>query len=332
MRAPLQPGLVTGVGSLPGAELGPALAWVAQGAPELPFAPELPAAGGGLIDAVVPRALRDAEGRALADPGLLDGPVPAPPGVEALATAVEAGALPAAVALKIQVCGPVTLASLLGWRGRPALEEPELRAALARRVAQAGAAARERLRRTGLPVLLFLDEPMLGLLSPDQLGPAAATLGASLEALVAPDTSLGLHCCSRIPWEMAFDLGIDILSFDPDQEESPLLASPAARALARRAWLAWGLVPTDRDPADLDPAARLSAWRERLAPGLDPAEVAARALVSSSCGLAGVPPAQVPGHFSRARALGAALAALASGQEAADRISTPGRGPHGGSG
>lgn len=87
--------------------------------------------------------------------------------------ALRRGALPAARGVKGHLVGPATLAASLQVEGAPASEHPALAAALRRRVAARAAWQAEALAVHGLPVLVVLDEPVLGL---DGAGPSVAAV------------------------------------------------------------------------------------------------------------------------------------------------------------
>ena len=109
---------------------------------------------------------------------------------------------------------------------------------------------------------------MLGLLPTDALAPEGAPMEAlawTLGAVRASGGLTGLHCCSAPPWSALLELPLDLMSFDAHADLDSLLASPSGRALAERRWMAWGLVPTSGDPAQLDPEPIAARWRARVA-------------------------------------------------------------------
>jgi hypothetical protein len=311
----LPAGLVTGVGSLPGREPAAALALVARWAPELPFWPQLPARSD-LVDELLggaPGLRREAGGparvsdRAALLEHLRRAPLAPPPaGLGALLEAVRRGDFPRARALKGQLAGPVTLAAALAV----APEDAELRAALATRVAREAAAQAEALCAAGLPALVWLDEPALG----TDLAGAPALLRPALAAIGAAGAATGLHTCAPPPWSLLLGLAPDVVSFDAWRDLEQAAGDPACRELlARGTRLAVGLVPTvGPPPGDLRAGElfrRLWLALRRLG---DPPRLAARLLVTASCGLGLRPPGEVGPSFALARDLGTWVAALAT--------------------
>lgn len=279
-RLDLPPGAVTGVGSLPGSDPAAALEWVARWAPELPFWPQLPA-----------RSDMLAEGES-------DHP---PPGLAAFLERARAGGFPAAVALKGQVVGPCTLALARGLGPEAGSEL----AALGARLAALAARQVALLRACGRPALLWIDEPGLGAwLGAAPPGSALSLLRPILEAVRAADGWPGIHTCAPPPWELLLTLEPELVSFDAWRDLEAAASDPACRELvARGAWLGVGLVPTTAPLEGLRAAELFRrlwlAW-SRLGE-----RVAARTLVTASCGLGLRPPAEVAASFGLARALGA---------------------------
>lgn len=316
-------GASTGVGSMPHAEVADALAAVEASAPLLPFWPQLPSRGPGEgmitqgLSGLDPWLRRDTRGPGFlvedAD-GLLGALVePAPWGVDqaaglvAFTEALGAGRFSRARAVKGQLSGPLTLAACLSVGGAPAWQDPSIMRALGVRVAWQAVDQLVRLRRWGHRALIVLDEPMLGLLPAEALAPDSPAMEALSWALAAVQASggiVGLHCCSDPPWSALARLPLDLVSFDAARHLDGLLASPEGLDLVQDRWVIWGLVPTDADPDALDPGALAAAWRARLDPLVDVNALARRALVSPSCGLAGVDPGRAVAALRLAGALG----------------------------
>lgn len=267
------PGLVTGVGSLPGGDPAAALELVARWCPELPFWPQLPARADMLAEVE--------QGPALA-------------GWSAFLEAARAGRFAQAHALKGQLVGPVTLLAARGLApGDPAA------APLISRL-EGWALAQARALAAHGPALIVLDEPALGA-RPEAL----ALLRPLLSALRSAGVAVGVHTCAPPAWALLRALAPDLVSFDAARDLEAAAGDPDCRALLEAgAWLAAGIVPTDGSAGALragDLFRRLwLAWR-RLG---DPARLAARTLISASCGLGLRPPAEVPVSFGLARAVG----------------------------
>ena len=328
-------GLATGVGSLPPMEPAAAVAMAARCCPGIPFWPQLP--GRDPREQALEQGLAGLED--LISPG--DGPflfeirdrrafqrvaaAPPPWGVEhasglvAFEAAIPDG-LRGARALKGQLIGPITLAASLRWQGRPIWDDAPLLRALGVRAAWQAADQAARLRRGRVPVILVLDEPSLGMLPAEVLspeGPAFEALIWALAAIQAHGAIAGLHCCSTPPWGLLTRLPVDLISFDASRDGARLFDDADGRTLAATRWVAWGLVPTDADPAALEPMRLALDWLASVPEGLDPVVMARRALVTPACGLAGVEPARAEGLLKLAGAVGAEIRRMTLGLLAA---------------
>lgn len=244
------------------------------------------------------------------------------------------GALPAARGVKGQLVGPATLAASLQVEGAPASEHPALVAALRRRVAARAAWQAEALAVHGLPVLVVLDEPVLGL---DGAGPSAAAIeGVSvvLQAIRDAGAMAGLHTCApgKLPWPA---LCPDLWSLDLHGRGGPL-PEEFHKTLADGAYLAAGLVPTmtdlslsedlttlkgaaqrdpvaQEDPAAVpDPATLVDTWLATATAVGDVASLAARTLVAATCGLAGLDVCGAEASFTRAAEVAQRIRTLAA--------------------
>lgn len=168
---------VTGVGSLPHADLESALAFVFRWAPRWPWLPEL---GAGMVPA-----------------GLGQGPDSALP--ELPRAFVERVQRSEAVGVKLQLAGPVTLSACAPERELAELTERVLRT------------ARGWMAQVGGPGMLVLDEPML---SASVSSSAEQGLRELVGALKSEGWAVGLHCCAPPPFPLLNTLGLDLLSVD----------------------------------------------------------------------------------------------------------------------
>ncbi len=321
----------TGIGSMPGGHPAEAAAVAFGELPDLPFIPELPGRGPGA----------DMIGRAAA---LLVGlPMETVAGRWKLAArpgqdqrragsylssdldAAEEAAEGYQGALKIQVCGPWTLAAATE-RSRsqdPVLTDPgaiaDLTASLAEGVAAHVADVRKRI--PGAAVILQIDEPSLPAALAGSV-PTASGLNrvGAIDATVAADAlrkvldtgaaATVVHCCAAgFPFAVVRDAGARAVSFDLGQMRGPDTDQIAETAEAGLGLLIGAvseqdakLLASDR-PKDPRPAARrvIGLW-QRI--GLPLETLAAQVVVTPACGLAGMAP-------------GAARAALELCREAA---------------
>ena len=315
----------SGVGSLPHRDAHEACSFVVDALPELPHLPELPRRGRG-ADMVGRSAalLVDLPVETVAD----GWQVAARPGAE-LRTAQtmladDLSAL-AVVAygyegpLKVQVCGPVTMAAALGRsRGEAAIADEglvrDIAASLAEGLTQHLGDVRSKV--PGARLVLQVDEPSLPAALAGRL-PTRSGWGrvAALEqpladealrlVLRAHDGESVVHCCSAaLPWGLLRDVGPTGVGFDLALLGDEALEDVGASVDAGvRLWV--GAVPTTRPVSGQDVARRVQDLWARLGFG---ASVVRRAtVVTPACGLAGVTPSGAAGAYRSAREAAARL-------------------------
>jgi len=317
---PWPAGSATGVGSMPGTDVVQTCRMVFGELPDLPFLPELPGRGPGA----------DMTGRAAAL--LVSMPVEittrgwklaVTPGRETSLAAgywsqdldtLEEVAEGFAGALKVQVCGPITLAATLELTRSldPALSDPGALADLTDSLAEGVAAhvADVRRRVPAATVILQLDEPALpaalagrvrtasGLNVVRAIEPMTASqrLGAVLAAVGAGARTV-VHCCAPdFPFPVITEAGAHGIGFDlsllrnadvdPISELADaglgLLAGALPTQAAQRLVSGPPLLP--RETAE----SVTELWRKT---GLAPERMASQLVITPACGLAGVSPA-----------------------------------------
>jgi methionine synthase II (cobalamin-independent) len=327
-------GLATGVGSLPGDDIDAALAMVFDDLPELPHLPELPVRGPGadLIGRTacqlvgLPVDLQPAGWRLVDRPGvdrraareLLDGDL------DALLPVAGTGY---DGALKLQLAGPWTLASMLELpRGGRVLRDAGAMRDVAASLAEG---IREHLddvarRAPGAKLVLQLDEPALPAVLAGRI-PTASGLGtlrapddsvalALLRDVVsaAGDVPIAVHCCgAEPPLRLMHEAGAAALSLDVtlgvDRDlAGELVEAGAVLWLGAVPSLGPGAPPTPRDIAE--PVRRL--WREL---GFDPERLPASVAITPICGLAGASPGWAHSAYRLARQVARALAEASEG-------------------
>jgi methionine synthase II (cobalamin-independent) len=331
-RFPWRAGTATGIGSMPGTDPAAACRVVFGELPDLPYLPELPDRGPGA----------DITGRAAAL--LVDLPVHLTsagwkltdrPGRDLMRAAgywsrdldtLEETAVGYTGPLKIQVCGPWTLAATLelSHSANPALSDPGAVADLTDSLAEGLAAhvADVRTRVPGATLVVQVDEPWLPAALAGRV-PTASGLGtvAAVDRIIAsqrlatvlaaPAAATVVHCCGRAA--AAFPeiraAGATAVSFDLSRlpvRETDRIAELAEAGLG----LLVGALPTasagrlaDAPPMSAPRGARVvghpltarhtaaavvAMWRRT---GLSPDLLAAQVVVTPACGLAGVSPA-----------------------------------------
>jgi hypothetical protein len=338
-RAPfVAAGAVTGIGSLPLTSITSAIRSVAEFSPEVPFWPQLPQlseresiVGQGL--AIVEDLIEHRNGYGYqVKEGRLDSvleilhrssgelsPASAA-GFGAFEEALSSGLFSSAVAVKGQIEGPITLSTYLFHEGRPFLSDPALFAAVAFHVSQIIAWQIDRLKSAGLPVLLFVDEPALGLdaavanaVSEEQrLNALAATLqDARIHGAYA-----GLHCCAARPFERMCCVKPDIISFDAHEGLDLFFADWRALDFMNQGGaVAYGIVPTRPGLNAVDSATIFIRWLKAASLAGDPQKFAQRAMITATCGLGLLDISAVAESFSVAHSISKLIRSLAGSPE-----------------
>ena len=325
---PWPPGSASAAGSMPGTEPLTAIRTVLDELPDLPYLPELPGRGPGA----------DLIGRTAAL--LTELPVETTPGGWRLAArpgrdlrrarvlleedldALEEAAAGYAGPLKVQACGPMTLAASLELPSslEVALADPGAVADLTQSLAEGikAHAGEVRSRVPGAQLLLQLDEPRLpavldgtvptasGLrrLAAVEPGPAADSLRAVLDAANAYRI---VHCCAaRPPLRMITQSGaqaiyLDLSLLGEDDEDQFAETAEAGTGI-----FAGSVQPLDSERPQASHLARriIDLWR-RL--GLPLAGCAEQVVIRQACGLAGASPERAAEVLAACREAGRIL-------------------------
>ncbi len=314
--------LASGIGSMPGADIGDAVRTVLGELPDLPHLPELPQRGA--VAGMTGRTLAviDGLGFDLQPAGwrLTDAPGVDQRRARSLLAqdldVLEEQAQGYAGPLKLQLAGPWTLASTVEKpRGDKILSDLGARRDLAQALAEGVRDHLADLRRRvpGAEPLLQLDEPALPAVLAGQVPTASGfhrhrsvTQPLASEALTwvlgaAHPAETTVHCCAaEPPIGLLRGAGADGVSVDLD-----VLAAGAyedlATCLDAGGRLLLGVVPsTGTDaPATGGAVARVRRLLDML--GLDPAEVADRLVLTPACGLAGAAPSYAVGALRALR-------------------------------
>ena len=331
-------GAVTGIGSLPLTSVAAAIGSVAEHSPQIPFWPQLPqlsawerAVGQGLCflgDLIEPRT----EGYGYeVRAGRIDSVLELlhrsngeltpsnAAGFGAFEEAVSSGLFTSAAAVKGQIEGPITLSAYLFYQGRPFLSDPAWFAAIAFHVSQILCWQIDRLKRAGLPVLLFVDEPALCLeaqaaaVSGEQ---RLKALAATLNDARARGAFAGLHCCAARPFTRMCRANPDILSFDAHEGLELFFADPDARSFVNRGGtVAYGLVPTAPRLTTLDATSIFVRWLRAASSAGDPQRLARSAMITATCGLGLLHPSAIAESFGVAHGVSKLIRTLARGDE-----------------
>lgn len=189
--------------------------------------------------------------------------------------------------VKLQLCGPITLATaLLGVGLKPA-------DAVSHAVALCSLRANAMLdlvdESLATPAVFVFDEPSMTLIErgrlPFETSVAIDALSAVL-ASVEERSMTGIHCCAA-GWSWALEAGPDLLSIPCTSIATGSLAM-LARFVESGGWVAWGVVPS-RGPVGESPAPfwrrLVNVWNEVISGGADAISIRTQALVTPTCGL-----------------------------------------------
>ncbi|CAK8716130.1 MAG: Cobalamin-independent synthase, Catalytic domain [Candidatus Electronema aureum] len=215
------------------------------------------------------------------------------------------GNRPAAV--KGQVTGPFTMLTGIKDRlGRAGYYDDTVREMVVKGIAMKAAWQTHFLATSGLPVIVFIDEPALaGLGSSAFISVSNAAVQEMInevaEAIHAAGGLAGIHVCANTEWEILLSSKIDILSFDAYSffDKLAALTEQVHGYLDRGAILAWGGIPTG-NAADIDKESSESLtqlWEKQakklVRPSRDLPALLRQMLITPSCGT---------GSLSRVRA------------------------------
>jgi hypothetical protein len=323
----LEPGLATGIGSLPHSDAHAAAALSLRVHPTLPAVPQLPGLNPreGLIaqwaDAL-PEVTVGFDGALSIDRDRVTDPI-APAFVASahaglFAFLAAAACDPVPPRIKVQIVGPLTLGVALAEAGLPtSLAFRRAGEAVRAWVRALDALLTARMPHT--PVLLFLDEPALVMWrrndAPLEREQAVDLLSSSL---AATSCLTGVHVCGDGDLRLAFEAGPLVLGV-PVSDALITDADVLARHVDADGWIAWGAVPTDRpigDSADALWRRLAGVWCELTRRGCDPVRLRTRGIITPACGLAGHGVSQA----DRALRLAADIAGRVGDQSVAARL------------
>ena len=323
-------GLATGIGSMPGTDPAGALAVIKEFLTDIPHWPQLPNRGSQehfinqYLNPLVKTGLITVEGdRVYFDtgrPGWPDGlthfyslylaceagepgaleefafPRAAAAGFYAFLEEMEKGTGQARY-LKGHVVGPLSVAfNLKDQRGRFAYYDEQLRDLIIKTVAMHAAWQAGALRRFGLPVLIFVDDPAISAYGQ----PAFITVTREMiksnlkeifDAIHRSGAAAGVHSCDAIDWSILFESDLEVVSFDAYNYFLSVVpfVSSLKEFLARGGSLAWGIVPTLYGKAMEEDEESLlkiiyGEWAEFTSRGIERETLARRCLITPACG------------------------------------------------
>lgn len=202
------------------------------------------------------------------------------------------------VAVKGQVTGPFTFGTgLVDKEGRAAFYNEHIRDAAVKLIAMKARWQVNQLKKYGLPVILFLDEPALAGFGSSAFisvsrGEIDACFAEVIEAVHAEGGLAGVHVCANAEWPVILESDADIVSFDAySYFDKFILYADAIRSFLNDGRiLAWGIVPTgDTEAIESEtPESLYSLWQDQAerieALGFERDQVIAQSLITPSCG------------------------------------------------
>ncbi|MDT8334970.1 MAG: hypothetical protein RQ753_04670 [Desulfurivibrionaceae bacterium] len=216
----------------------------------------------------------------------------------------EVAASGRAEAVKGQITGPfTTLTGLQDQDQRLSYYNPALREMIVQGLAMKGAWQVNFLKETGLPVLVFIDEPALAGLGSSSLitisqEDLAADLNQVTGAIRGAGGLAGVHVCANTEWSLLLTGDIDIISFDAYNFFDRFITcrDQIHAYLERGGIIAWGIVPTSEEDkiAGETTASLVARWEEQAAQLATErwtlAAILERSLITPSCGTGSLAP------------------------------------------
>lgn len=199
--------------------------------------------------------------------------------------------------LKGQVVGLLTVGfQITDPERRPAYYDQQLRDLLLKQLSLQAAYQVKTLGRHGLPVIIFMDDPMIDSCGRyDRICVSKEEIKAELGEFASVVRNLGgfagVHSCADLDWSILLEAEIDVISFDTYQfgPTFALYVEALNSFLKRGGVVAWGLVPTNAEIlAGVDYESIYQQSRELfqmlISKGVDPLLLKEQALVTPACG------------------------------------------------
>jgi methionine synthase II (cobalamin-independent) len=181
---------------------------------------------------------------------------------------------PRPLALKGQITGPFTLtAGLKDEKDQLVLYDSRLRDVVVKTLALKAQWQVERLARSGLPTIVFIDEPALaGFGSSAFISVSAEDITTMLDEVVShihkAGGLAGIHVCANTDWSLFFAGSLDVINLDANGyfERFALYRQDLVSFIERGGLVAWGIVPTlDLDNLEQENTESLvSRWRHQV--------------------------------------------------------------------
>ncbi len=157
---------------------------------------------------------------------------------------------------KIQIAGPFTARWAIQLsEGTPSEALTQLDRQVFKLILARSLSMVDRLRSMNVTPLVFIDEPGLYALAPENPRSHAALqeVKVLVESLKRRGAQVGLHCCSDPDWKAVFSLGMDVISFDGERSIKSLFthADSALQFMRNGGTFSIGIIPTLLDSSHL---------------------------------------------------------------------------------
>lgn len=214
--------------------------------------------------------------------------------------------LPAPIAVKGQITGPVTFGTgIKDVRGRAIFYDERVKDAATKLLAMKASYQVRQLSTIGNPVIIFIDEPALaGYGSSEFTSISREEVSTCLEEVIEEihleGGIAGIHVCANTDWSLVLDSSVDIVNFDAYSyfDRFVLYSDAIKNFINRGGIIAWGLIPTGSadDIAKESVGSLVNRWKEQLqqleAIGIDVPAICSRSLITPSCGTGSLSPDQ----------------------------------------
>ncbi|ATW26867.1 hypothetical protein [Candidatus Formimonas warabiya] len=199
--------------------------------------------------------------------------------------------------LKGQISGPLTVGlTLTDQNKKPVYYHPQGRDVLIKTLALQGLTQAKILKRFGLPVMIFVDDPSLSAagqssyitLKKEEIIPE---LNSIYQPIKEAGAVTGTHSCAAMDWSILLESGVDIVSFDAYTYFLSLTSYPdlIKSFMHRGGVFAWGIVPTVLE--HLNDLSETNLW-DRLQQdmddlvkrGVDSKKLSEQSMITPSCG------------------------------------------------
>jgi hypothetical protein len=209
---------------------------------------------------------------------------------------IQAAGTRSARYLKGHLAGPLTIGfQLKDERGRLAYYEDQLRDVLVKTLAMHARWQAMELGKTGLPVIIFVDEPGVRVYGSSSYITVTREMGVSdlntvFAGIHTAGALAGVHSCDAIDWSVLYEADLEVVNLDAYQYGDSLLpyAREMKKYLEQGGVIAWGIVPTldkafNEDTDSL--LARLEKlWAELGERGVERATLLRQSLITPACG------------------------------------------------